>query len=120
METQRQKKINVLLQQEITNLLQGAIREQGVKNLVLSISKVVVTADLSVAKVYLSIFPHNKASEVLGGIKQNVAVLKHDLAQKLRHDLRKIPALSFYLDDSLEYINAIENSLMRKNDPLKE
>ena len=47
METQRQKKINALLQQEITFLLQGAIRTQGVKNLVLSVSKVAVTVDLS-------------------------------------------------------------------------
>lgn len=120
METQRQKKINALLQQEITALLQGAIRQQGVKNLVLSISKVAVTVDLSVAKVYLSVFPHDKAEETLTGIKKNTAVLKHDLAQKLRHDLRKIPNLLFFLDDSLEYINAIETSLERKNDPLKE
>jgi ribosome-binding factor A len=119
METQRQKKINALLQQEITALLQGAIRAQGAKNLVLSVSKVSITVDLSVAKVYLSVFPHDKAKEVLTGIKGNKTVLKHDLAQHLRNDLRKIPDLIFYLDDSLEYINAIEDSLTRKNDPLK-
>jgi len=119
METQRQKKINALLQQEITTLLQGAIRAQGVKNLVLSISKVIITIDLSVAKVYLSIFPHHKAKEVLEGIKSNKNVVKHDLAQHLRNDLRKIPDLIFYLDDSLEYIDAIEASLTQKNDPLK-
>ena len=120
METQRQKKINALLQQEITALLQGAVRHHGVKNLVLSISKVAVTVDLSVAKVYLSVFPHDKAKETLAGIKKNTAVLRDDLAQKLRHDLRKIPNLLFFLDDSLEYISAIEASLERKNDPLKE
>jgi ribosome-binding factor A len=120
METQRQKKINALLQQEITTLLQGAIRAQGVKNLVLTVSKVGITVDLSVAKVYLSIFPHNKAKEVLDGIKSNKNVLKHDLAQQLRNDLRKVPDLIFYLDDSLEYIDAIEASLTRKNDPLKK
>lgn len=120
METQRQKKINALLQQEITALLQGAIRTQGVKNLVLSVSKVSITVDLSVAKVYLSIFPHNKAKEVLQGIQGNKNVLKHDLAQRLRNDLRKVPDFIFYLDDSLEYIDAIEASLTRKYDPLKE
>ena len=120
METQRQKKINALLQQEITALLQGAIRAQGVKNLVLSVSKVNITVDLSVAKVYLSIFPHHKAKEILQGIQGNQNVLKHDLAQHLRNDLRKVPDLIFYLDDSLEYIDAIEASLTRKNDPLKE
>lgn len=120
METQRQKKINALLQQEITALLQGAIRAQGVKNLVLSVSKVSITVDLSAAKVYLSIFPHYKAKEILQGIQGNKNVLKHDLAQRLRNDLRKVPDLIFYLDDSLEYIDAIEASLTRKNDPLKE
>ena len=117
--TQRQKKINALLQQEITFLLQGAIRTQGVKNLVLSVSKVAVTVDLSLAKVYLSVFPANKGKETLGGIKENKAVLKHDLAKRLRNDLRKVPNLAFYLDDSLEYIDAIEDSLKRKNNPLK-
>ena len=120
METQRQKKINTLLQQEITSLLQGAIREQGVKNLILSVSKVKLTVDLSMAKVYLSVFPHDKASETLTGIKKNSTVVKHDLAQKLRHDLRKVPDLQFFLDDSLEYIDEIEDSLLRKNDPLKK
>ena len=120
METQRQKKINALLQQEITALLQGAIRTQGVKNLVLSVSKVAITADLGVAKVYLSIFPNDKAKEVLEGIKGNKNVLKHDLSQQLRNDLRKVPDLIFYLDDSLEYIDAIEASLTRKNNPLKK
>ena len=120
MEPQRQKKINALLQQEIAAWLQGAIRAQGVKNLVLSVSKVSITADLGVSKVYLSIFPHEKAKEILEGIQTNKNVLKHDLAQHLRNDLRKVPTLLFFLDDSLEYIDAIENSLTRKNDPLKK
>ncbi|MBL19631.1 MAG: ribosome-binding factor A [Flavobacteriaceae bacterium] len=119
METQRQKKINALLQQEITFLLQGAIRAQGVRNLVLSVSKVAITVDLSLAKVYLSVFPANKAKDTLVGIKENKTVLKHDLAKRLRNDLRKVPDLAFYLDDSLEYIYAIEDSLKRKDNPLK-
>ena len=119
METQRQKKINALLRQEITSLLQGAIRTQGVKNLVLSISKVAITVDLSVAKVYLSVFPAVKAKETLEGIRVNKGVLRHDLAKLLRNDLRKVPALDFYLDNSLDYVDAIEDSLKRKNNPLK-
>ena len=119
METQRQKKINTLLQQEITSLLQGAIRTQGVKNLVLSISKVAVAVDLSVAKVYVSVFPTVKAKETLEGITVNKRVLRHDLAKLLRNDLRKVPELDFYIDDSLDYVDAIEDSLKRKNNPLK-
>ena len=86
----------------------------------LSVSNVSITADLSVAKVYLSIFLLVIAKEILEGIRANKNVLKHDLAQQLRSDLRKVPNLLFFLDDSLEYIDAIEHSLTRKNDPLKE
>lgn len=120
METQRQKKINALLQEEITRLLQGAIRSQGVKNLVVSVSKVAITVDLSIAKVYLSVFPYDIAKEIIDGVKKQKNVLKHDLAQRLRYDLRKTPDLIFYLDDSLEQIDAVEESLKRKNDPLKK
>ncbi len=74
METQRQKKINTLLQQEITSLLQGAIRTQEVKNLVLSVSKVTITVDLKLAKVYLSVFPANKSKDALEGVKGNKAI----------------------------------------------
>ena len=119
METQRQKKINALLQQEITFLLQGAIRTQGVKNMVLSVSKVAVTVDLSLAKVYLSVFPANKAKETLGGIRENKDVLKHDLTKRRRNDLRNGADMAFNRDDSLDYIDAIEDSLKRKNNPLK-
>ena len=60
-ETPRQKKINTVLQQEIASLLQEAIRKGSVSNLMVSITKVHVTADLSIAKIYLSVFPNDKA-----------------------------------------------------------
>ena len=57
MESPRQKKIAALLQLEIAQLLQGAVRQEGVSNLILSVTKVHVTVDLSIAKIYLSVFP---------------------------------------------------------------
>ena len=60
MESPRQKKIAALLQLEIAQLLQGAVRQEGVSNLILSVTKVHVTVDLSIAKIYLSVFPQNK------------------------------------------------------------
>ena len=92
METQRQKKINALLQQEITFLLQGAIRTQGVKNLVLSVSKVGITVDLSLAKVYLSVFPANKAKETLEGIKANKACLLYTSPSPRDRSLSRMPS----------------------------
>lgn len=118
-ETPRQKKINTVLQQEIASLLQQAIRKGSVGNLMVSITKVQVTSDLSLAKVYLSIFPNDKALEYFENLKKNGYKLRHDLSQKMKNQLRRIPELNFYLDDSLDYIETIEKELKAGNDPIK-
>ena len=119
MESPRQKKIATLLQQEIAQMLQGSVRKEGVANLLISVTKVSITVDLSVAKIYLSLFPPEKALEVLEGIQSNSFQVKHDLAKLLKNQLRKIPDLVFYLDDSLEYIQKIDEALEANNDPIK-
>ncbi len=119
MESPRQKKIAALLQQEIAQMLQGAVRKEGVANLLISVTKVSVTVDLSIAKIYLSLFPPEKAIEVLKGIQSNSFQVKHDLAKLLKNQLRKIPELIFYLDDSLDYIEKIDEALQANNDPIK-
>ena len=101
-ETPRQKKIGTVLQQEIAALLQNAIRKGNVSNLMISVTKVNVTSDLSIAKVYLSIFPNNLASSYFENLKENKSQLRHDLSQKMKNQLRLIPELHFYLDDSLD------------------
>ena len=117
-ESSRQKKIGTLLQQEVAQLLQAAVRQQGVANLIVSVTKVSVTVDLSLAKVYLSVFPSNKAKYSLNALKENRYQLKHDLSQRLKNQLRRIPDLSFYLDDSLDYIEAIEKDLTHPDNPI--
>ena len=64
-ETQRQKKIGGILQQDLVEVLQKAATEGGLKGVIISVSKVSVTTDLSIAKAYLSIFPNDKAKELL-------------------------------------------------------
>ena len=118
-ETPRQKKINTVLQQEIASLLQEAIRKGRIGNLMVSVTKVKVTSDLSLAKVYLSIFPNDKALEYFENLKENGFKLRHDLSQKMKNQLRRIPELNFYLDDSLDYIETIEKELEAGNDPIK-
>jgi ribosome-binding factor A len=118
METNRQKKIGALLQSDLVDILQGEIRKNGISNLIISISKVQVTTDLSIAKVYLSIFPNEKAPELLIAIKSNMPLIKHDLSQRVKLQLRKVPNLSFYIDDSLEYIEKIDNALSGKENPI--
>lgn len=119
MESNRQKKIASVLQSDLVDVLQGAATRGGLHGIIISVSKVHVTVDLSIAKVYLSIFPNNKAQELLKGIKSNAPKIKHEIAQRTRHQLRRMPELDFYIDDSLEYIDNIEKSLKGANDPLK-
>ena len=75
METNRQKKIGGVIQKDLVDILQGEVRKNGISNLVISVSKVSVTSDLSVATVYLSIFPQDKAKETLEGIKSNSTLM---------------------------------------------
>jgi ribosome-binding factor A len=119
METNRQKKIGGVLQNDLVDILQGEIRKNGISNLVISVSKVIVTTDLGVARVYLSIFPTEKAAETLAAIKTNSQLIKHDLSQRVKLQLRKVPNLSFYIDDSLDYIETIDNALKLKENPIE-
>ena len=119
METNRQKKIGSVLQKDLVDILQGEVRKNGISNLMISVSKVIVTTDLSVAKVYLSVFPQEKAKDLLVAIKSNSKLIKHDLSQRVKLQLRKVPNLSFYIDDSLDYIEKIDNALSAKENPIE-
>ena len=118
METNRQKKIGALLQNDLVDILQGEIRKNAIPNLVISVSKVYVTSDLSVATVHLSIFPPEKAAETLSAIKTNTPLIKHDLAQRVKMQLRKVPNLTFRIDDSLDYIEKIDKALTGEENPI--
>ena len=119
-ETPRQKKIAAALQKELSRLIQEAIRKQGITNLVLSITKVSVTADLSLAKIYLSIFPKDKAKKHLEGIQENAFQIKHDMASRMKNQLRRMPKFCFYIDDSLDYVEGIERALKEPENPIKK
>jgi ribosome-binding factor A len=119
-ETPRQKKVATAIQQEMAAMLQQAIRNQGASNLVLSITKVSVTVDLSLAKVYLSIFPQDKAVTYLKGIKENSFQIRHDMSQRMKNQLRRMPEFSFYIDDSLDYVDRIEKSLNQPENPIDD
>lgn len=110
METNRQKKIAGVLQKDLVDVLQSAARE-GMKGVLISVSKVNVTSDLGEAKVYLSIFPSDKRDELLNGITSNTAVIRHEMARRTKNQLRRMPNLYFYGDDSLDYIEGIESAL---------
>jgi ribosome-binding factor A len=119
-ESHRQKKIGGILQQDLVEVLQGAATKGGLRGVIISVSKVNVTADLSIAKVYLSIFPNKEGAELLKGIRSNTPLIRHELAQRTKNQLRRMPNLEFFIDDSLEYIERIDKSLKGEENPIKD
>lgn len=109
MESTRQAKIARLIQKELSEIL----RTQTAKThgILVSVSAVRVSPDLSVARAYLSIFPSDKGAEILANINNSAKTIRYELGQKVRYQLRKIPELTFHLDDSLDYIENIDNLL---------
>ncbi|GGX07398.1 ribosome-binding factor A [Aquimarina muelleri] len=118
METNRQKKIAGVLQQDVADVIQIALREAGVQGILVSVTKVTVTTDLSIAKVYMSIFPHQEGEKVLKEVNAVKSQIKHKVAQRTKHQLRRMPELSYFIDDSLEYISNIEEAVKGKDDPI--
>ena len=116
----RQNKINSALQKEIAYLLQSIIRKENISNLMISVTKINVSPDLSSAKVYLSIFPNDNILDYLNNLNNNCNRIKHDLSQKMKNQLFKVPQLSFYIDDSLDYIEKIEKELKTGSNPIRE
>ncbi len=109
MESTRQQKISRLLQKEISEIFR--MQTAKTRGVIVSVSSVRVSPDLSLAKAYLSIFPSEKAQEIIEGINASRKTIRYELAQRVRMQLRKTPELMFYLDDSLDYIERIDNLL---------
>lgn len=118
METNRQKKIAGVIQKDLVDILQSAAQD-GMKGVVISVSKVNVTSDLGQAKAYLSIFPSSKKDEIMEGINSNTSLIRHALAIRTKNQLRRMPEISFYIDDSLDYIENIDDALKGKEDPIQ-
>ncbi|MEL6811161.1 MAG: 30S ribosome-binding factor RbfA [Bacteroidota bacterium] len=118
-ESNRQKKIAGVLQKDLARVLQNMLREAGQMGIIVSVSKVSVTVDLSLAKVYTSVFPADKAETMVQELNAIKPKIKHQIALLTKDQLRKMPDLHFYNDDSLEYINRIENAVKGEEDPLK-
>ena len=118
-ETNRQRKIAGVLQRDLVDVLQRAAQD-GMRGVIISVSKVSVTADLGIAKVFLSVFPSEKREEIVQGIKSNTASIRYELAQRTKNQLRRMPELLFYGDDTLDYIEEIDKSLSGEDvDPIK-
>lgn len=109
MEGKRQAKISRLIQKELSEIFRRQTAMLG--GVLVSVSAVRVSPDLSIAKAYLSIFPPEKANDILENIRKQSKTVRYDLAQQVKQVLRKCPDLQFYLDDSLDYIENIDRLL---------
>ena len=117
-ETPRQKKVASVIQKELASLLHKYIRKEGTSDLIVSITRVHITIDFAYSKIFLSIFPSEYASEQLSNFQENSIKIKHELSQVMKNQIRKVPKLTFYIDDSLDYIENIDSALKNRENPI--
>jgi ribosome-binding factor A len=110
MESTRQKKVSRLIQKELADIFLKKNNEFAPGKLI-SITIVRVSPDLSFAKVFLSVFPSVNQDKVLADIKDHTAKIRFELGQKVRTQLRIVPEIAFFIDDSLDYIDNIDKLL---------
>lgn len=111
MDSTRQSKIARLLQKELSDIFQKQTR--GTHGVIVSVSAVRVSPDLSIASSYLSVFPSDKRDDILKNVNANARTLRYDLGKRVRHQLRIIPELRFFPDDTLDYLEHIDEILKK-------
>ncbi len=111
MQETRQNKIARLLQKELSVIFQEQTR--SLHGVMVSVTRVKVSPDLSICTAYLSIFPSEKAEELIQNITKNEKQIRYELGTRVRYQLRIIPELRFFIDDSLDYIDRIDELLKK-------
>jgi ribosome-binding factor A len=106
----RQNKIARLIQKELSDMMQKYAKD-WLPGVIISVTTVRISPDLSVAKCFLSVFPTSKQNELIESLTKKVKEVRYQLGSRIKNQVRKIPELVFYLDDSLDYIDNIENLL---------
>ncbi|MDR2910756.1 MAG: 30S ribosome-binding factor RbfA [Bacteroidales bacterium] len=114
-ESTRQNKISRLLHREMADIILK-INKAKYSGKLITVSTVRVTKDLGIARIYFSIFPSEFASEVLSDIKLNSKQIRGELGRKIGKNLRIVPELEFYIDDSLDYIDNINKLISKTTD----
>jgi len=110
MESTRQKKVSRLIQKEMAGILlkKGSELAQGK---MVSVTKVRISPDLSFARIYLSIFPSTGQDIIMKSIEDHASRIRFEMGQKVRKQLRIVPEIAFFIDDSLDYIDNIDRLL---------
>ena len=111
METTRQNKIARLLQKELSDIF--LLQTKSMHGVLVSVSAVRISADMSVARAYFSIFPSERADQIIKNINANMKSVRYELGTRVRYQLRIIPELKFFVDDSLDYAEHIDELLKK-------
>jgi ribosome-binding factor A len=112
MDSTRQQKISRLLQKDLGEILMR-LDKDVLKGRMLSVTIVRISPDLGLAKVYLSVFPSEGAQEFLDELKHHIKHIRNLLGQRVKNQLRIVPELAFYIDDSLDYVERIDELLKK-------
>lgn len=111
MQETRQNRISRLLQKELAEIFQSQTRQTH--GILVSVTRVRISPDLSICTAYLSIFPSEKANELIENIRNNEKSIRYELGRRVHNQLRIIPELRFFIDDSLDYIDHIDELLKK-------
>ena len=111
METTRQNKISRLIQKELSEIF--LLQTKSMNGVLVSVSAVRISPDMSIARVYLSVFPSERSQEIVKNINDNMKSIRYELGTRVRHQLRIIPELIFFVDDSLDYAERIDELLKK-------
>jgi len=110
MESTRQQKVARLVQKDLAEIMRVSARKFG-QGVMISVTVVRITPDLGLAKVYLSIFPSDNSSETLTLVQKHAKSIRYELGSKVGKQLRVVPELHFFIDDSLDYAERIDDLL---------
>ena len=111
METTRQNKIARLIQKELSEIFM--LQTKAMRGVLVSVSACRISPDMSICRVYLSVFPSERSEEIVKNINDNMKAIRYDLGTRVRHQLRIIPELKFFVDDSLDYVERIDELLKK-------
>lgn len=111
MESNRQQKINRLILKELSEIF--LLETKKMPGVLISVTQVNITPDLSIAHAHLSFFPSEKGSELIGIINENIKSIRFELGKRVGKQLRIVPNLVFYLDNSLDYLDNIDKLLKK-------
>lgn len=100
-----------MIQKELSEIF--LIQTKSMSGVLVSVSAVRISSDMSIARVYLSVFPSERSQEIVKNINDNMKSIRYELGTRVRHQLRIIPELKFFVDDSLDYAERIDELLKK-------